>query len=51
MIINLDSNKQVQEVIFWRKIKKINHTPLTFTKRTLSQIHLKNIMVWFLIPN
>ena len=37
MSFNPDPNKQAQEVIFSRKIKKLNHPPLTFSKSTVSQ--------------
>ena len=37
MSFNPDPSKQAQEVIFSRKTKKINHSPLTFRKSTVSQ--------------
>ena len=37
MSFNSDPPKQTLEVIFSRKTKKINHPPLTFSKRTVSQ--------------
>ena len=41
MSFDTDPKKQAQEVIFSRKIKKINHRPLTFSKSTLSQSTFK----------
>ena len=37
MGFNPDPDKQPQEVIFSRKTKKLNHSPLTFSKSTVSQ--------------
>ena len=37
MSFNPDPNKQAQEVISVRKTRKINHSPLTFIKSTVSQ--------------
>ena len=42
---NLDSSKQVQEVIFSRKLKKITHPPLFFNNIQVSQFHLRNTLV------
>ena len=36
MSFNPDPNKQSQEVIFSRKTKKLNHSPLTFSRSTVS---------------
>ena len=38
MSFNPEPHKQAQEVIFSRKIKKINHPTLTFSKSTVNQI-------------
>ena len=37
MSFNPDPNKQVQEVIFSRKTKKINPPPLTFSKSIVTE--------------
>ena len=37
MNFNTDPNKQPEEVIFSRKTMKLNHSPLTFSKSTVSQ--------------
>ena len=37
MIFNPDANKQAQEVIFSRKIKKPTHPPLIFNNAVVSQ--------------
>ena len=37
MNFNLDASKQAQEVIFSRKIKKINHPPLVFNNAIVSK--------------
>ena len=48
MNFNPHPNKQAQEVIFSGKTKKINHTPLTFSKNTVSQTtSLKHLGVIF----
>ena len=37
MIFNPDPNKQAQEVIFSRKLKKVCHSPLRFNSNNVSQ--------------
>ena len=38
MTVNPDPNKQVQEVIFSRKIRKMSHPPLTFNNNSVKQV-------------
>ena len=38
MSFNPDPSKQVQEVIFSRKVKKVHHPPLLFNNSTIQQI-------------
>ena len=42
-----DPNKQAQEVIFSRKVNKINHPRLLFNQNLLKHLPLKNISEWF----
>ena len=37
MSFNLDLNKQAQEVIFSRKLKKVSHPPLPFNNNNVSK--------------
>ena len=34
---NLDPSKQIQQVIYSRKLKKVSHPPLVFNKANVSQ--------------
>ena len=39
MTFNLDRNKQAQEMIFSRKLKKTTHPPLLFNNNNVSQVN------------
>ena len=41
MTLNLDPNKQAQEVIFTRKIRKTAHPPLTFNNNSVKQVQFQ----------
>ena len=41
MTFNPDSNKQAQEIIFSRKLKKATHPPLLFNNNNVSQVNYK----------
>ena len=41
MIFNSDPNKQVQEIIFSRKIKKASYAPLKFNNNSVKQVQFQ----------
>ena len=47
MTFSSDPNKQAQEVIFFRKIKKTSHSPLKFNNNSVKQIQFQiNLAVY-----
>ena len=47
MSLNPDPLKQIQEVIFWRKITKTNYSTLIFNGNPVHQVALQNIFECF----
>ena len=46
---NPDPNKQAQEIIFSRKIRKTSHPPLTFNNDSVKQVHQKHMRVYLTV--
>ena len=51
MTVNLDPNKQTQEVIFSHEIKKLSYPPRNFNNNSVSKYRFKNMWAFILTTN